>query len=369
MKIPFSVWFRPFSVGLFARPSLAHRLTGGFLLILSAVAIASMALTPVLFPYHPRIQSLYLMTVPVSVGWMIGKVLPDWSRRRLSFILVGTAVVFSAALYTRLQSHLPPLYLAAMFAAALILTVVYTRLGLAQAGIPWSTPHKDPPLLVTQRTAFAFMAFTWILMFWAMFVPSEQSPPTRLLLTLALDKPGRQAATAVLPIRQQGVSGQPLQAVRLTVPGEVYRFDVGRVQAKPDTILATVSVRRVDGHAFGKPVWLTVEALDPQVAPQPVQNQTPERARLNPRTMTGRASTEFIKETRINTLVQFSAVPARSRIRLRGKLWVRENQAPGPSADFRKVAEADLGAWDLTPLRWLRPQPVMLESASVPATK
>jgi hypothetical protein len=134
-----------------------------------------------------------------------------------------------------------------------------------------------------------------------------------------------------------------------------YEFRVGPLTPGPGALQAAVSARRADGRPFGHAVWLTVDADDP-AHPDPGNDaecfNVGALAAGSPEAASARAAAASPRVTAYAWYALTQSLPA---VHLRARLWTPVSESNGRLA-FRPVAEADLGTWNLTLMRKLRPR-------------
>lgn len=322
------------------------------------MAIASIPFVTVLYPYHPRVRGAYVVALPLTVGYILGLATPAWSRKRAAHIMAACAAVLSPGVALRRETALPPLATFVVAASGIGLTVLFLRLGLAHAGLGWSgrpTPDDDRP---TRPVAFVSLGAAWLLLAWVMFQPAETSPVTRLLLLALGSKPPANAAGPLrVELRRYALSAAALPRESGPVQTGGYRFSVGILRARPGEMLVNASVRRTDGRAFGFPAWLTLGVDDPARPNPSGDDGFLDRGYLL-RSDPGRDAVLASADARNLSAAAFLGLSRSvASVRIRARVWRLQGVRADGTAVFRPVAEADLGSWDLTVLRYLRRQP------------
>jgi hypothetical protein len=326
------------------------------LLVVGAAVLISVVAAPAIAPYHDRARAVYITLVPLTVGYAWGALDRAWMRRRLLPVLAGAALVLLAALIPRLRTDVPPLPVLAGLAGGLALAVALLRIGMLQAGIGWRNhAGNDPEDYAPHWYAALALGFAWVWLAVAVLQPRESFAPTRWLLTVTgAPPPAAARGEAQVRLLRCALTGAVITPERGLVTQDGYEFRVGPLTAGPGSLQAAVSVRRANGKPFGRPVWLTLDADDPAHPAPGNDAQYFNVSVLDPVIAVAGAASAAAASPRLTAYAWYALTQSLPAIHLRARLWTLDTQT-ADRLTFLPLAEADLGTWNLTILRKLRP--------------
>jgi hypothetical protein len=320
--------------------------------------LASVAAAPAVAPYHGGLRAVYITLAPLTVGYLWGALDHTWMRRHLVPVLAATALVFVAALAPRLRTDVAPAAVLGALASGVAVGVVLLRIGLLQAGIGWRAHTGNEETDFAPRWAAVFATlFAWLWLAAALLNPREDFLPTRWLLTVTGNPPPAAArATARVQLDRYALSDAAIAPERGLVVVNGYGFRVGPLTPGPGGLQAAVSVRPEDGRPFGRPVWLTLDADDAARPDSSNDLQYYDVGSLASASPEAKATRDAAGSAQLTAYAWYDLNQSLPAVRLRARLWTFESESDG-RIRFEPLAEANLGRWDLTLLRRLRPQP------------
>lgn len=338
-------------------PRLARRAACLLVGVVCALLLASVAVAPVIAPYHLRVRGVYLTLAPLTAGFLFGALCPEVARKRGRLLFALAAVTLLVALLPRLRVDVPAASVYPILLMGAVVALAFVRLGLFQAGIGWrGLPMAE--LLLPRWMAVLAYAFAWAWLLTAILCPRESFAPTRWLLIALGSRPADSTlAPPQVHFKEYAVSGRAMSPERGRVAVGDYVFSVGPLSAQGGEILVGISAARRDDAPFRRPMWLTVDADDP--GGQDAENDAEfyDVATVDGGTPEGQALRRSATARLFTTYAWFTTTQSLPAVRLRARLWTLDREAGLGELHFRPVAEADLGVWDLTVLSHFRPQP------------
>lgn len=334
------------------------RALGRLLLYVGATALlACVMAAPAVAPWHGRLRAVFVTLIPLSAGYAVGALDHDFARRKVPVLIAAAALILVAAVLPGLRADVPPLMLGLGLLGGVAVALALTRIGMLQAGIGWRNHEGNQEEDYAPGWAGALaLGLAWGWLFLALLNPRENFPPTRWLLTITGAPPTAQALhDSRISLERLVLTTLRISPERGLVESGGYQFRVGPLTPGPGTLEAAVSVRRVDGAPFGQPVWLTLDVDDPAHPDGQNDAQYYSVSELPAHSPEAESVLSATGSNHLTAYAWYGVTQSLPAVHLRARLWVLDGRDDG-SLRFRLAADAELGTWNLSLLRKLKPR-------------